>query len=240
MEELSQVSDSLHALRHDLLNHLYIASDLMQKGTLDEGKQHLQNIESHILQIFSTGCPALDSALYLKQQEMMHRNIIFQPNIEPLKSLPITTYDLCTIVSNLLDNAIDAADRFPEMPKDYTIKLGIYRSNNMLFVECQNPVWEPSLQMDGEHFVTSKSGKNHGLGIRTIEQILDRLDAQRTFSAENGQFLALMVLPYFGEIDVTLPHDEAVKKSEEAIRKLRQERTWLTRIKRKIQQWRNR
>jgi len=234
IDELNQVSESLHTLRHDLLNHLHIASDLMKQGKTAEGSQYLNDIESHVLHIFSTGCSALDSALYIKQLEMQQRGIVFHAVIEPLTVLPITTYDLCTIVSNLLDNAMDAYGRFPEPPEKYTVMLSIHRHADMLYIESINPVWEPSLRMENDRYLTSKSDVSHGKGIPAIERIMDRFNAYHDFSAKDGCFKVLLALPYLDEIDVNMPHEEAVRKGFAAIQKRMRRSKWPFKFVRRI------
>ena len=194
LEELHSLYRSLHGLRHDLKNHLQVASALIRQGQAQQGSEYLDSLEQDIFSLFSTGCLPLDSALTLKELEMRQRQIRFDHQLCHLDSLPIRDYAFCSIISNLLDNAIEAHDRY-RGTEPYTIELHIRRVRDMLYIECINPADAASLQTAGGRFLSSKKEEGHGLGIANIESIVSRAQGHSTFTCSNGRFTVILALP---------------------------------------------
>lgn len=59
-EDLNATYTSLHSMRHDLKNHLSIVRNLIESGHKTEGIKYLEEIDSQIFSVFSSGCVALD------------------------------------------------------------------------------------------------------------------------------------------------------------------------------------
>lgn len=196
IEELRSIYASLHGLRHDLKNHLQVASALIQMGSVKEGTEYLGKIDESVFSVFSTGCLALDSQLTLKELEMRHRGIRFDHKLSGLGALPVSDFDLCTIVGNLLDNSIEAIGRHVTPPDDPCVHLKISRVREMLYIECRNPVDLSSIQEKDSRFLSSKRGKGHGLGIQNVERLVQRAQGSSAFYIENGQFIVFISIPY--------------------------------------------
>lgn len=194
-EELNAISASLHSLRHDLKNHLGIVQNLIESGHRAEGVQYLEALDAQILPVFSSGCVALDSALTLKELRMRREQIAFHCELCPLDGLPVSDYELCAIVTNLLDNAIEAILRHASPPEAPHIDLLIRRVRNMLYIECRNPADPRTLHGQDGAYRTSKSGSGHGLGIRSIQAIVSRAEGFASFTCEEQTFVALISLP---------------------------------------------
>lgn len=196
IEELRSIYASLHGLRHDLKNHLQVASALIQTGRVQEGTDYIAKIDENVLAIFSTGCLALDSQLTLKELDMRRRGIRFVHALCKLEILPVSDFDLCSVVGNLLDNSIEAISRHALPPDDPCIRLNISRVRDMLYVECRNPVDLASIRQKDAGFLSSKREANHGWGIRNIERIVDRAQGSASFRIEDHQFVAFISIPY--------------------------------------------
>ncbi len=163
LQKLRSTYDSLHSLRHDLKNHLRIAVELARVGRISESADYLQKIDARIFSVFSTGCISLDSALTVKELQMRQSGIRFERQLCALEETPIEDTELSTIVMNLLDNAIEAILRHASPPESPPIAFRIQRTREMLLIECRNPVDAATIRRRGERFLTSKSGRGHGV-----------------------------------------------------------------------------
>jgi two-component system sensor histidine kinase AgrC len=209
-EELRSTYASLRGLRHDLKNHLRIASELMLRGEREESAAYLRQIDERIFSVFSTGCTALDSALTLKDLRMRQSNIVFHYELCALEELPVSEPELCTIVVNLLDNAIEAIQRHTAPPENPTVELQLRRVRNMLSIKCVNPVDLSSIQRKGEHFLTSKSGDGHGMGLQNIQSVVRRANGACSFALEGDAFVVSISLPYPESAQATSKKEENV------------------------------
>ena len=195
LDELHSLYTSLHGLRHDLKNHLQVASALIRQGQAQKGSEYLDAIEKDIFSVFSTGCLPLDSELTLKELDMRQKHIRFEHQLCALEAPPISDYELCSIVGNLLDNAIEAHSRYTAAG-EYTIVLNIRRVRDMLYIECVNPADPHTLRTSGNRFLSSKAEEGHGLGISSIEAIVSRAQGRASFRCAQGKFSVLLALPY--------------------------------------------
>lgn len=114
------------------------------------------------------------------------------------KSLPISEVDFCTILGNLLDNAIEGNDRIVNKSIEKWINLSFSRVWDMFTIRCENPVNPTSIKRHQSKFVTSKrkSPEIHGFGIPNIISIAEKADGFCSFDIENNQFVATVTLPY--------------------------------------------
>lgn len=98
----------------------------------------------------------------------------------------IDIIDLCTIIANLLDNAIEA---YTEC-NDYDIRINLDYINNSYRIEISNTI-KGSVLSGNKTLKTSKSDtKNHGIGIKSVKSRAEKYNGKTQFTEENGQFVA--------------------------------------------------
>lgn len=98
----------------------------------------------------------------------------------------IDIIDLCTIIANLLDNAIEA---YIEC-NDYDIRINLDYINNSYRIEIANTI-KGSVLSGNKALKTSKSDtKNHGIGIKSVKSRAEKYNGKTQFTEENGQFVA--------------------------------------------------
>lgn len=98
----------------------------------------------------------------------------------------IDIIDLCTIIANLLDNAIEA---YIEC-NDYDIRINLDYINNSYRIEIANTI-KGSVLSGNKTLKTSKSDtKNHGIGIKSVKSRAEKYNGKTQFTEENGQFVA--------------------------------------------------
>lgn len=98
----------------------------------------------------------------------------------------IDIIDLCTIIANLLDNAIEA---YTEC-NDYDIRINLDYINNSYRIEIANTI-KGSVLSGNKALKTSKSDtKNHGIGIKSVKSRAEKYNGKTEFTEENGQFVA--------------------------------------------------
>lgn len=98
----------------------------------------------------------------------------------------IDIIDLCTIIANLLDNAIEA---YTEC-NDYDIRINLDYINNSYRIEIANTI-KGSVLSGNKALKTSKSDtKNHGIGIKSVKSRAEKYNGKTQFTEENGQFVA--------------------------------------------------
>lgn len=99
----------------------------------------------------------------------------------------VALYDLCTIVSNLLKNAIEACEEIAEeKEKKIEIRVGSY--NNQIYLSFRNTV-EKNIMVEKQRLVTSKRDKdNHGIGSQNVKEAVQKYDGTIIYKCEDGWF----------------------------------------------------
>ncbi len=109
----------------------------------------------------------------------------------PVK-LKISEIDLCCILGNLFDNAIDASMALP--PQNRLIRVYMDMKGSRLYISFTNFTSQKKLGKLGRVFATTK-GLGHGLGLSRIENIVEKHDGYLSFNSEDGAFTAEILLP---------------------------------------------
>ena len=103
----------------------------------------------------------------------------------------IAPIDLCSLFSNLLDNAIEACDKLPENAGQKVIHIKAAIQAGFLIVKTENTYCQP-VQRSGEILKTSKQdGINHGYGLQLVRRIADQYEGQINIEYDDMIFRVL-------------------------------------------------
>ncbi len=206
-QELAQMYAELTERQHNYKHHLQALKELVGENDRSTAQDYLQNMMSENAQdeMIVTGSPSVDALLAAKRRLMSDNGICFKYTPHPLASLPISTLDFCSIVGNLLDNAIEGIKRIPDMDKGTEspiIHLSFSRSWDMFYIYCENPCDPASVVKHKERFVSSKAKNEpglHGLGLHSIDSIAYKAQGRTEYLVQNRVFYAKVVLPYLNQ-----------------------------------------
>ena len=132
-----------------------------------------------------TGFSFLDFVINSKKLEMNKSEIDFELEVD-LYEIPLKDADLGVILGNLLDNAIEAAEKC-ELSKR-KIFLRICNPNEMFLLCLRNSSMQIPLVVD-DRFVTTKEDKYaHGLGVESVKRIVDKYNGNINFQYDDEHF----------------------------------------------------
>lgn len=177
LEELEQVYNNLLTTKHDLKQHMQTLEKMVQTEGREKAKEYLETYQKNqtCTDIYLTGPTAVDALLMTKSLTMKRSQLLFHYISYSLTKLPISEPDFCTILGNLLDNAIEGCLRIPDPHDQLTISLTLSRSWDMFYIYCTNPCNTATIQMENGRWVSSKEREGltggHTIGIRSIEHI---------------------------------------------------------------------
>lgn len=196
LKEMHEVYESIRMVRHDIRNQILIAREMKEQG--EAGDAYLRHFEAALPEVFNTGIPALDSALYLKKIEMMQREIVFRNSIElsGAEELGIAENELCSIVMNLLDNAMEYLKGADDVPEK-RISFVIVKRGEMLCIRCCNPMGISAISLGADGLPKTTKGDGHGLGLKIIQRIVKKQDGTLFVKVEGGEFRCEIVVPCF-------------------------------------------
>lgn len=115
----------------------------------------------------------------------------------PVK-LTMSELDLCVILGNLFDNAIEASLALPE--ENRLIRVYMDMKNTQLYISFTNFTASQKKKKVGNLFQTTK-GEGHGFGLIRIDSIIERLDGYLSRNSEDGAFTTEILIPQLSESD---------------------------------------
>lgn len=184
--------EKARSFRHDILKHISMISYLNDRGSSEELSDYLEEIQENVAsghKYVDTGNFVFDSILNYKIQESLEKDIHMEVQIKVPAELEVSTYDMNVILTNLLDNSIEAVQSI----EDRRIDVEITYSKNRLNIRIQNPYGEVS-QKNGK-YITTKSDKDaHGYGLKNVQHIVEKYDGVMETSDKNGIFTVFICL----------------------------------------------
>ena len=113
----------------------------------------------------------------------------------------IRSVDLCAILGNLLDNAIEAARQVPD-PSGRTVALTIRRIHQMLVIKVENSFAAAPVQENGQLQTTKIGGGLHGWGLKSAQTAAEKYDGMVQAGVSGEIFRAVATLSYQGMEDI--------------------------------------
>lgn len=188
---IAQVRGLKHELRHhvETLEALYSDGDYARLG---EYLTQLSEEKDALPQIYYAGNFLVNAILAGRLGPARERGIRVTCRAGVPEELPIADADLCTLLANLLDNAVDACERLP-LDADRFIELSMEVRQELLLITCANSA--PPRGVDAAGFPTSKPDPDsHGLGIPAMRRVAEKYDGVLEASQSGGVFTLRAVL----------------------------------------------
>ena len=139
-----------------------------------------------------TGIGVVDAIISEWYQKANAGNIGWEWDGGPLGKTDVDAFDLCVIFSNLLSNAVEAAEQVEEgRERKISISCGSFRERICIRVSNTCRISETSKR---RHGTTKSDFRNHGFGLLNIRNTVGKSNGEFTIREENGIFTAEIVL----------------------------------------------
>lgn len=190
--EVKNMYNDMRGWRHDYRNHI---QTLLGYGTMDRIQAYLHKLDTDLTNVdtlISTGNITLDAILNSKLSLAASKDIQVNAKATVPENLSISDIDLCVVVGNLLDNAIEACEKIRDN-EARSIRVYIDVRRGHLYISVMNSTSGRVLKIDGV-FKTIKTGF-HGFGIKRIDKVVDRHGGYIHRAGEEGAFTTEITLP---------------------------------------------
>ncbi|MGG7058996.1 sensor histidine kinase [Clostridium tertium] len=193
-DENKKVSMILNKFRHDLKNHMLCMQIMLKNNQFEELDKYFLQLSNEISKViiqFKTGNTVIDTVLSSKIALANFYKIPVDIEIPNLIEVEIKAFELCAILSNLLDNAIEASSKF----KESKIKIKISSVFNCIIIIISNKINENILISNPKLITTKKDKLNHGVGLSIVNDIVKKYDGTISFYMDDGYFNVNIALP---------------------------------------------
>jgi len=186
LQIMQKTGETARQQRHDFIKHISMIAQLNREGRQKEVDEYLAEIKENVQlqqKYVQTGQFVLDSILNYKIQEAATEGINIETKIKVFPELKLSAYDMNSILTNLLDNSIEAVRELEEK----RVSVMIEYVKGKLYILVKNP-YNKILSQDGNYLTTKKDSVNHGYGLKIVEEIVNKYDGSFKIETEKEIF----------------------------------------------------
>lgn len=194
-EKEKDEAERIRSIKHDFKNHFQVLYKMLYYNRIDNAKKYLTdlNILGDIKEnAVDTGNISIDSIISTKECISKSKDIKMNVSMLIPENMQMDSIDECTLIGNLLDNAIEACERTIDRPKIINMKLE-YRGNYLMCnVENTAPL---DVKIQNNSLVSSKTDLDkHGIGHKNIQKVVDKYNGISKMYVKNGMFKVEILL----------------------------------------------
>ena len=178
IEAMVSLNTTLRTQRHDFLNHLQVVYSLIEMEEYEEANEYIEQVYGRITaisRVMKTAVPAVNALLQVKaaacEQAHVHLNLDITSKWETLENT-MPAWEMCKVLSNLIDNAIDAMEKLPAKKRKLTISLTenlrqycfcVANTGTPIAPDMQESIFQPGITTKGE---------GHGMGLYIVRKTI--------------------------------------------------------------------
>lgn len=185
---LEEKDQSLRILRHDMRHHLSTLSGLMENKDYSEVQNYLRKLDHNLAQTKQTNfCSnAVINAIFsFYAATAQKEGIRFSPEIQIPENLPMDVMDIGAVISNALENALNACMKQTKIAERF-INIKFIQHNKQFVLDISNS-FEGSVEFGSNGHPVSRR-EDHGIGSQSIYAFARKYDSTTDYSAKSGIF----------------------------------------------------
>ena len=193
--EVENMYRQMRGWRHDYRSHIQTMKVYAARGDLEAISQYLDMLDTDLQTVdtvIKTGNKMTDAILNSKISLAKDKNITVIADAHIPVELTTPELDLCAVLGNLFDNAIEASLALPEEQR--IIRVYMDMKETQLYICFTNFTGTKKQKKVNGRFFTTK-GAGHGLGLLRIDDIVKRHDGYVNRNSEDGAFTTEILLP---------------------------------------------
>lgn len=196
IESQKEMSDRVMQLKHDLKNHFLCLLNFANQNDVGKIIYYLENLLNK-MQMYSqyvhTGNDVVDGILNFKIGEAKRWGVCCETRLQIPNQLKFSLTDLASILGNLMDNALLAAKNSAEKK----LEICMNYEGETLFLTIINSYPTDSLKVNkqnGTFFTTKKDASQHGIGLKSVRQLVSQYDGILSLSHTDTTFTACVLM----------------------------------------------
>lgn len=204
INHLELLNHKLKEQRHDYINHLQVVYSLLELEEYEEAKQYIQPIYKGITQMsqaLKTYHPAVNALLQAKLHTAEVEGITMYLEIKAdLKWIVLAPWELCKVLSNIIDNAIKAVKSLESPTKQIHILCLEHKTHYEIIISNNGPMIPKALhERIFEAGFTTKKADDHGMGLAIVKDTLENVEG--TIKVDSNEDITIFT--------ITIPKKEA-------------------------------
>lgn len=169
IEEVEKLYRDIRSMRHDMGNHIQTLEHLVAHNNMDDAAEYLEHLKNEWDEVspeIKTGSPVIDVILMKKLREAKERQIRFLSDFHYPQNTKLNAFDLSVIMNNALNNYMENVSG-----DDPYISISSFRKNSIFMITIKNSFVGHLNFGDSDLPETTKSGREHGMGLNNIRRV---------------------------------------------------------------------
>ncbi len=182
----------LRQLKHDIGNQYAYAEMLLENGQYEDAKKFFRSIGGDMILSLSyvdSGNKNIDAIINMEISKANAYDVAMDVKVVVPPALPFSDSALCSIISNLVDNAIEACIRYDMRGPGVSVQ--IYPRHDYLYIGVENTL---PADIDKERLTALGTSKpdaaNHGYGTQIVKRLVAQYNGYVTYSVDGNKFVA--------------------------------------------------
>lgn len=167
--EVEKLYRDIRSMRHDMGNHIQTLEHLVAHNNMDDATEYLEHLKNEWDEVspeIKTGSPVIDVILIEKLREAKERQIRFLSDFHYPHNTKLNAFDLSVIMNNALNNCMENVSG-----DDPYISISSFRKNSIFMITIKNSFGGQLNFGDSDLPETTKSGREHGIGLNNIRRV---------------------------------------------------------------------
>lgn len=197
-QKLNNTQQTIRHQVHDFNHHLRALQTIANSHDIRKVSEYLDSllaVPKTSLTLCRCGNDVIDAVINCKAMDAKNYKVDFHYSVEFDSTFAIDPVDLCAILSNQIDNALEACQKLPEN-QERRVDVKIWPQNGeMLFLQVFNTVGSNPFE-GNENLATTKVDPYHlhGYGLRNIQDTAAKYDGELKSTFQNGKFVSTVYL----------------------------------------------
>lgn len=169
IEKVEKLYRDIRSMRHDMGNHIQTLEHLVAHNNMDDAAEYLEHLKNEWDEVspeIKTGSPVIDVILMEKLREAKERQIRFLSDFHYPQNTKLNAFDLSVIMNNALNNCMENVSG-----DDPYISISSFRKNSIFMITIKNSFGGQLNFGDSDLPETTKSGREHGMGLNNIRRV---------------------------------------------------------------------
>lgn len=196
-ETLSESVEQQRQLSHEYHNQLGVIQELCKNEDMDSLQKYLAEINGevqHDMDCIDTHHAIVNAVVNKKYHEATDKGILFICKINDMMKLDMSNQDIVLLLSNLLNNAIEACERVAD---EKVIKFKFVLEDNKLIISVKNTYNPETIHKSNDEFQTSKTQdvESHGFGLKNVIKVVQKNQGDYIIETKDKEFFISIIIP---------------------------------------------